>query len=44
MTTITQPKKSTRKTYQQPEIKNLGSIKKLTLKMGSNTDGLGGHI
>ncbi len=33
------PKK---KAYQTPKIKGLGSVKKLTLKLGSNVDGMGG--
>ncbi|WP_157815954.1 lasso RiPP family leader peptide-containing protein [Spirosoma pollinicola] len=32
---------SPRKTYQTPALKNLGSVKKLTLKSGSATDGFG---
>ena len=35
------PKK---KSYQTPTIKTLGSVRKLTLKTGSNVDGLGGFM
>ncbi len=35
---------SAKKTYQKPELKTLGSVQQLTLKMGSNTDGMGGHL
>ncbi|CCH54018.1 hypothetical protein BN8_03156 [Fibrisoma limi BUZ 3] len=31
-----------KKAYKSPKLKVLGSVKKLTLKIGSNTDGFGG--
>lgn len=31
----------TKRVYISPKLKNLGSVKKLTLKAGSNTDGFG---
>ena len=30
--------------YKSPKLKVLGNVKKLTLKVGSNTDGLGGFL
>ncbi len=33
-----------KKTYKTPKIKSLGCVKKLTLKMGSNVDGMGGFV
>lgn len=33
---------STKKAYKTPNVKVLGNVKKLTLKVGSNTDGFGG--
>lgn len=36
--TTAKPKKA----YRTPELKRVGSVKKLTLKTGSNTDGFGG--
>ena len=33
-----------KKVYQKPYLIRLGSVKQLTLKLGSNTDGMGGHI
>ncbi len=33
-----------RKTYKAPKLKSLGSVKKLTLKVGSNVDGMGGFV
>lgn len=38
------PSKPKKKSYQTPAIKNLGSVRKLTLKTGSNVDGLGGFM
>lgn len=35
---------SAKKAYYKPQLKTLGSVKQLTLKVGSNTDGLGGHL
>jgi hypothetical protein len=31
----------TKRTYIKPKMKKLGSVKQLTLKSGSNTDGFG---
>lgn len=31
-----------KKTYHAPRLRKLGSVKKLTLKTGSNSDGFGG--
>ncbi|WP_262889200.1 hypothetical protein [Spirosoma agri] len=39
---VTRP--AIRKAYQTPKIKTLGNVKKLTLKTGSNTDMMGGHL
>ncbi len=36
--------KSAKKAYQPPTLQVLGSVKKLTLKLGSNVDGMGGFI
>ncbi len=36
--------KAAKKAYQAPKLQVLGSVKKLTLKMGSNADGMGGFI
>ncbi len=33
---------SPKKTYKTPRLKSLGSVKNLTLKLGSNVDGMGG--
>lgn len=33
-----------KKTYKAPKVKLLGSVKKLTLKLGSNVDGMGGFM
>lgn len=33
-----------KKTYTKPKLKVLGNVKKLTLKVGSNTDGMGGFL
>jgi len=33
-----------KKAYQKPQLKNLGSVKALTLKLGSDTDMMGGHV
>lgn len=33
-----------KKTYKTPRLKTLGSVKKLTLKMGSNVDSMGGFV
>ncbi|MCK8493624.1 hypothetical protein M0L20_17290 [Spirosoma sp. RP8] len=33
---------SAKKAYKTPKLKVLGNVKKLTLKVGSNTDGFGG--
>lgn len=33
-----------KKAYKTPKLKTLGNVKKLTLKTGSNTDGLGGSF
>ena len=33
---------SPKKTYKSPTLKLLGSVKKLTLKLASNVDGMGG--
>lgn len=33
-----------RKVYQKPYLKRLGSLRQLTLKIGSNTDGMNGHF
>ena len=33
-----------KKAYKTPKLKALGSVRKLTLKTGSNVDGLGGFI
>ncbi len=35
---------SPKKMYKTPTLKSLGSVKKLTLKMGSNVDGMGGFV
>ncbi len=32
-----------KKAYKTPKLKVLGNVKKLTLKVGSNTDGFGGN-
>lgn len=34
--------KPAKKAYQTPKLKGLGSVEKLTLKLGSNVDGMGG--
>lgn len=34
---------SAKKAYRKPQLKTLGSVRQLTLKIGSNTDGLGGN-
>ncbi|WP_461091562.1 hypothetical protein [Spirosoma gilvum] len=33
---------SPKKAYKSPKLQVLGNVKKLTLKIGSNTDGFGG--
>lgn len=33
-----------KKMYQKPHLKRLGSVSCLTLKTGSNTDGMNGHF
>ncbi len=33
---------SVKKAYQKPQLKTLGSVQQLTLKIGSNIDGMGG--
>lgn len=33
-----------KKAYQTPQLKPLGSVKELTLKLGSNIDGQGGSF
>ncbi|WP_338876484.1 hypothetical protein WBJ53_12630 [Spirosoma sp. SC4-14] len=33
---------SVKKAYKTPKVNVLGNVKKLTLKVGSNTDGFGG--
>lgn len=33
-----------KRAYKAPNVKTLGNVKKLTLKTGSNTDALGGHL
>ena len=33
---------SAKRAYKQPKMKTLGSVKQLTLKVGSNVDGQGG--
>ena len=38
---IHKPNPSPKKTYKTPRLKLLGNVKKLTLKVGSNTDGMG---
>ncbi len=35
------PKETSKRTYSTPKIKKLGSVRQLTLKTGSNTDGFG---
>ncbi|MGF7216580.1 hypothetical protein GGR92_002747 [Spirosoma lacussanchae] len=35
------PGASPKKVYKTPRLKTLGSVKKLTLKVGSNVDGFG---
>ncbi len=35
---------SPKKAYKTPKLKTLGNVKKLTLKIGSNTDSMGGHF
>ncbi|UFH51911.1 lasso RiPP family leader peptide-containing protein [Spirosoma sp. KNUC1025] len=35
---------SGKKTYKKPQLKKLGSVKALTLKLGSNTDMQSGHF
>ncbi len=35
---------SPKKAYKTPTLKVLGNVKKLTLKTGSNVDGLGGFL
>lgn len=39
-TSVPTPKRA----YKSPKLKVLGNVKKLTLKVGSNTDGLGGFL
>ena len=39
-TQTTSPKKA----YKTPKLKALGNVKKLTLKVGSNVDGMGGFL
>lgn len=41
-TSLTGVAKPKRRSYQAPTIQVLGSVKKLTLKLGSNVDGMGG--
>lgn len=38
---IQTPILSPKKAYKTPKLKVLGNVKKLTLKVGSNTDGMG---
>lgn len=33
-----------KKAYKTPKLRVLGSVKKLTLKVGSDTDMMGGHL
>lgn len=33
-----------KKSFKPPRIKKLGSVQQLTLKVGSNTDGMNGHL
>ena len=35
---------SAKKAYKTPKLKLLGNVKKITLKVGSNTDMMGGHL
>lgn len=35
---------SAKKAYQTPQLKPLGSVKELTLKLGSNVDGQGSFV
>ena len=35
---------SVKKAYRKPQLKMLGSVKQLTLKLGSITDGQTGHL
>ncbi|GAB4015801.1 hypothetical protein GCM10028773_06910 [Spirosoma koreense] len=35
---------SEKKTYQSPKLKTLGSVKQLTLKIGSVSDGVSLHV
>ena len=35
---------SPKKAYKTPKLKVLGNVKKLTLKVGSNVDGMGGFL
>ena len=43
-TTHIRATKSGKKVYQTPKLQPLGSVKKLTLKLGSNVDGMGGFM
>lgn len=36
-------RKSLKRAFQKPRLKNLGSVKQLTLKIGSVSDGMGPH-
>ncbi len=42
--TYSRATKPARKAYQAPTLQVLGSVKKLTLKLGSNVDGMGGFM
>ncbi|WP_420148988.1 hypothetical protein [Spirosoma sp.] len=44
MTKQTESKAHKAKRYVSPQLKKLGNVRQLTLKSGSNTDGLGGFI
>ena len=41
--TMKNSRKSSKRAYQTPDLKNLGSVKQLTLKIGSVADGMGSH-
>lgn len=43
-TTSVAVNKPSKRTYQKPKLKSLGSVRKITLKTGSDTDGFGGHF
>ncbi len=42
MELMTTNHKKNRKTYTAPKLKKYGNVSKITLKTGSDTDGLGG--